>query len=193
LSKIGAACGKPHGRCKALTKEKTQSALLSEAIGPLLQGADHVDVKRVEGVLTLREFLAGLTTYDPAWIRFLYQVRAGFVRVLGMKQPRIPPAPRFTPARVPMKPGAKLSIFTVHAAKEDRFWVGHIVDEHLTAFIGVVVEPIEGPINRFHLFTIVHYNNWKGPVYFNVIRPFHHLVVWRMARAAVQPGNRAAT
>jgi hypothetical protein len=177
-----------------LKREKTQPDLLLrvDEIARLLRGADHVDVKQVEGKVTLREFLAGLTAYDPAWIRFLYQVRAGFVRVLGMKQPRIPPAPSLTPAQVPMKPGAKLSIFTVHAAKEDRFWAGHIVDEHLTAFIGVIAEPLEGPINRFHLFTIVHYNNWKGPVYFNVIRPFHHLVVWRMARAAVGHDRGAA-
>ncbi|MGE6761631.1 DUF2867 domain-containing protein [Corallococcus interemptor] len=35
-----------------------------------------------------------------------------------------------------------------------------------------------------------HYRNWAGPVYFNVIRPFHHLVVARMARhgaLAVRP------
>lgn len=177
-----------------MKRKDTQSdpLLRVDAIAPLLKGADHVDVKRVEGALTLREFLSGLTACDPAWIRFLYGVRAGFVRVLGMKQPRIPPAPRLSPAQVPMKPGAKLSIFTVHAAQEDRFWAGHIVDEHLTAFIGVVVEALGGPINRFHLFTVVHYNNWKGPVYFNVIRPFHHLVVWSVARAAVRPGRRPA-
>jgi hypothetical protein len=177
-----------------LKREEIQSIplLRIDAIAPLLRGADHVDVKRVEGEVTLRAFLAGLTAHDPAWIRFLYGVRAGFVRVLGMTQPPIPAAPRLTPAQVPMSPGAKLSVFTVYAAQEDRFWAGQIVDEHLTAFIGVVVEPLEGPINRFHLFTVVRYNNWKGPVYFNVIRPFHHLVVRSMARAAVRGGRRPA-
>jgi hypothetical protein len=162
------------------------------AIAPLLKGANHVDVKRVEGEVTLRAFLAGLTAYDPVWMRFLYQVRAGFVRLLGMRQEDLPAAPRLTAADVPMRPGEKLSIFTVHAAEEEHYWVGHIADEHLDAFIGIVAEPLENKINRFHLFTVVHYNNWKGPVYFNVIRPFHHLVVWGMARAAVRSDSQAA-
>jgi hypothetical protein len=32
---------------------------------------------------------------------------------------------------------------------------------------------------------VVHYKHWTGPVYFNLIRPFHHLVVSRMARAGL--------
>jgi uncharacterized protein DUF2867 len=31
--------------------------------------------------------------------------------------------------------------------------------------------------------TNVHYHNWAGPVYLQVIRPFHHVVVTRMAQA----------
>ena len=31
---------------------------------------------------------------------------------------------------------------------------------------------------------IVDYRHWTGPVYFNVIRPFHHLVVAAMLRSA---------
>ena len=57
-------------------------------------------------------------------------------------------------------------------------------DTHLTAYLGVVAEPIP-PDNRFHVITIVHYQRWTGPVYFNVIRPFHHLVVSKMVKAGV--------
>ncbi|MEV4094105.1 DUF2867 domain-containing protein [Streptosporangium saharense] len=32
---------------------------------------------------------------------------------------------------------------------------------------------------------VVHYHRWTGPVYFTVIRPFHHLV----ARAGVRGGR----
>jgi len=34
--------------------------------------------------------------------------------------------------------------------------------------------------------TVVRYHAWNGPVYFNMIRPFHHLVVGRMAAAGVR-------
>jgi hypothetical protein len=43
---------------------------------------------------------------------------------------------------------------------------------------------------RFHVVTIVHYNNLAGPVYFNVIRPFHHLVVKQMARRGAHGQRR---
>ena len=42
--------------------------------------------------------------------------------------------------------------------------------------------------NRFYIMTVVHYKHWTGPVYFNMIRPFHHLVVRRMALAGLK-GN----
>ncbi len=37
-------------------------------------------------------------------------------------------------------------------------------------------------INRFYVITTVFYKHWTGPVYFNYIRPFHHLVVSQMAK-----------
>lgn len=149
----------------------------------LLQGANHVDVKVVESERSLREFVAAMMGYQPGWVTFLYRVRAGFVRVLGMKQEGIPRGLRLSPAEVPMTAGEKLAFFTVHSAREDQFMVAQIQDQHLDAALGVVVEPLSGDQKRFHVLTVVHYNNWAGPVYFNVIRPFHHLVVGGMARA----------
>lgn len=65
--------------------------------------------------------------------------------------------------------------------------VAEVIDDHLTAHLGVASEPLAGGMTRFHVLTIVHYHNWAGPVYFNVIRPFHHLVVGGMAQAGVKP------
>ena len=53
-------------------------------IAPLMEGADHIDIKTVQGNLTMREFIAAFLSYQPAWITFLYHVRGGFVRLLGM-------------------------------------------------------------------------------------------------------------
>ena len=36
---------------------------LEPEIAPLLEGADYIDIKRVQGRLTMREFIAGLFTY----------------------------------------------------------------------------------------------------------------------------------
>lgn len=153
---------------------------------PLLEGANHVDIKVVEGEMTMREFIAGMFSYYPSWIKNLYRVRWGFVRLLGMKQEGIPQSShmRMRPEDVSLTPGEKATFFTVEMAEDGRFWVAGASESHLDAYLGVVVEPLaEG--NRFHVITIVHYNNWAGPVYFNVIRPFHHLVVSKMAKAGV--------
>jgi hypothetical protein len=86
--------------------------------------------------------------------------------------------------------GDEVTFFTVRLAKEEKYWVGETPeDKHLRAYFGVVVEPVAENRRRFHVVTIVHYKHWTGPVYFNLIRPFHHLVVSRMARAGVLTRN----
>jgi hypothetical protein len=89
-----------------------------------------------------------------------------------------------------MTPGSAAAFFTVRHAEEEHVWVVAVTDKHLEATLAVVVEPEPGggPRRRFHVVTLVHYRNWAGPVYFNVIRPFHHLVVGGMARNAAALG-----
>ncbi len=157
---------------------------------PLLNNIDHIDVKVIDvaaapGDMGLREFIAGMIAYNPGWIRLLYHIRAGFVRLLGMRQEGIPQAPVYRAADIPMTPGARLSFFTVDQAAEGRHWIASASESHLTAYLGVVLEP-RGPASRMHVVTLVKYNSWAGPVYFNVIRPFHHLVVRQMLRAGAQ-------
>lgn len=171
-----------------LFKSRTASPL-PEVLRPFAQGADHVDVKTVESEATLREFLAALMSYQPAWMTALYGVRAVFVRLLGMRQHGVPRPQNLRPEEIPMTPGSAASFFTVRHAEEGHVWVVSATDKHLDATLAVVMEPGGGPLRRFHVVTLVHYRNWAGPVYFNVIRPFHHLVVRGMARSAARaPG-----
>ena len=151
----------------------------------LLERANHVDVKTVESEASLREFLAGMFAYYPRWMKALYAVRWGFVRLLGMKQEGVPATVRLAPEDVPMTAGHKMAFFDVEMAAEEQYWFASAAEAHLTAYLGVVVEPLAGQNGRrrFHVLTIVHYNKWTGPVYFNVIRPFHHLVVRQMMLA----------
>ncbi|HKU40529.1 MAG TPA: DUF2867 domain-containing protein [Polyangiales bacterium] len=145
---------------------------------PLLAGADHVDVQAVSSQRGLREFIAGMMSYQPGWMSFLYKLRKLFVAMLGMRQDAVPSAPSWRPADVPMRPGEPASFFTVRASEEDRLWVVDAEERHLRATLAVV-----RAAQRFSLVTIVHYRHWTGPIYFNVIRPFHHLVIRGMARA----------
>lgn len=158
-----------------------------DALRYLLAEADHVDIKQFEADLTLRQFAAGMFNYYPSWIKALYRIRWGFVRLLGMKQSGIPDSPNLSPEDLPMEAGAMAGFFKVEAAKESEYWIASAKEKHLDAFLGLVVEPLAGATKRFHVVTIVNYQHWTGPVYFNVIRPFHHLVVRKMGQAAVRP------
>jgi len=153
-------------------------------LASLMEDADHIDIKIVEANCNMRQFIAGMFNYYPSWIKNLYRIRWGFVRLLGMKQEGIPQKMAMRPEDVAMDAGEQATIFKVSCAKEDHYWVAGASESHLTAYLGVVVEPL-ATTNRFHVITIVHYHKWTGPVYFNVIRPFHHIVVANMAKAGV--------
>ena len=155
-------------------------------LAALMEGADHVDVRTVTGTLSLRAFVASTLSYQPAWMTFLYHVRGGVVRLLGMRQDGVPQSVRFSPDDVPLEPGAEFLFFTVHSAEDDRYWIGGFVDQHLTGHVVAAVEASGDGARRLHLMTIVHYNNWAGPVYFGLIRPFHHLIVRLATNAAVR-------
>ena len=147
------------------------------AIAERLENADHVDVKTIDGEQNLREFIAGFVSYNPSWIKFLYGVRMVFVRFLGMKQEGIPQDANLKPENISFTAGDKLEFFNVIDAQEDHYYIAGAIESHLTALLAIAVEPLPNGKNRFYVTTIVHYHRWTGPVYFNVIRPFHHVVV----------------
>ena len=157
-------------------------------IARLLEGSDYVDVKTVEGKTSLSQFIASMLSYYPGWILCLYRIRALLVKLLGLYKQPIPEAlPKLGPQDVSFVVGETVTFFTVRFAEEQQFWVGETPeDKHLIAYFGVVVEPLKDNRNRFHVATIVHYKHWTGPVYFNLIRPFHHIVVSRMVHAGVK-------
>lgn len=150
----------------------------------LLDNDDHFDVKTIEGEVTLREFIVGMLGYYPTWIKALYAIRWGFVRLLGMKQDNME-IPQLSPQTLPFKKGEMATFFQVFDAEENAYWIATASDKHLDAYIVVAQETLSNGRSRFHVGTIVHYKNWAGPVYFNVIRPFHHIVVSSMMKAGV--------
>jgi hypothetical protein len=165
-----------------------------EELRVLLEGADYVSVKTFEGDVTLQEFLAGMFAYRPGLIRFLYRLRSGLVRLLGIRQQPLPEMDEWIPKEVPMLSCGNIWFFSVSLAHEDRYWIGCCPEEsHLTAFMGVVVEPLEAPRKRFHFVTIVRYKRWTGRLYFLLIRPFNWFFVNRLAHAGLAGKGVQAT
>ncbi len=146
--------------------------------------ADFKDVKIFEGHKTLRQFVASMLSYYPWWIVQLYRIRKLLVGILGLVKHDAPEElPDLQPEDVSFTPGENVTFFKVRSAQEDLFWISETPDDkHLQAYFGVIREPLNNSLNRFHVITTVYYKHWTGPVYFNLIRPFHHLVVSRMAK-----------
>ena len=165
----------------------SQYGSYTSVLQPFLAGADHVDTKRVRGAVSLERFIAGMLNYYPWWLRLLYLLRAGVVKMLGLKdQKEEAESTDFFPKKISFKPGEKVSFFTVRSAENEKFWIAETPeDKHLRAYLAILSLPSTNDSNEFQITTIVHYKHWSGPVYFNLIRPFHHLVVSRMARAGV--------
>lgn len=153
------------------------------------QNINHCDVKTIVGSVSLREFISGMLSYYPTWILFLYRIREIVVRILGLvKHDRPETLPFIRPEELSFTPGDNASFFIVRKAEEEVYWVSETpVDNHLTAFLGVVAEQLDSNRTRFHVFTTVKYIRWTGSAYFNLIRPFHHLVVSRMMKASIKP------
>lgn len=148
--------------------------------------ADHVDVKTAQGRVGLRRFLANMLSWTPGWMRLLFWLRGGLARLLGLRHENLGGLTEVAPEAVPMAPGQALKFFSVREAQEDDFWIVAAGDKHLDAWLAVLAEPLPDGLTRFHVWTVVRHRHWTGPLYFTLIRPFHHLVVAAMARAGVR-------
>jgi hypothetical protein len=113
------------------------------------------------------------------------------VHILGLVKHDAPQElPDLYPEDIDFTPDKSVTFFVVRCAKEDLYWFSETPeDKHLKAYFGVVVEPLDSKTKRFYVITVVHYKHWTGPVYFNLIRPFHHLVVSRIVRAGIKGQN----
>lgn len=156
-----------------------------QALTAFFNDVDVTDVKTIEAEVSLRSFIAGMLSYYPWWIVMLYRVREVLVRTLGLVRHEMPEeSPVIAPENLAFEPGRNATFFIVHTAREDTYWVAETPpDKHLKAYFGVAAEPLGGGRTRFHVFTTVEFLHWTGPVYYNLIRPFHHLVVSAMMRA----------
>lgn len=154
-------------------------------LADLLPTADVVDVKTVTGSVTLREFTAGSLSYKTGWIKGLWAVRTMLAKALGLKSAETPAETRLRPEDISFTPGDPLSFFTVVRGVEQHYLLLEVSDTNLVAHLAIVTDEAF-PVREFKVITLVHYRRKLGRLYFEAIRPFHHLVVNSMARAGVR-------
>lgn len=177
---------------KEISMKPLEAVASAPELAAIADTADHIHVKSVECRKNLREFLAASLSYMPGWMRFLYRVRWVFVRLLGASQDSLPSRPNIDPKDVAFAKGREASFFTVASACEERYWLGEATDKMITGYLGVFAEPLGDGANRFHIVTMVKYRHWTGRIYFAAITPFHHLVVYFMAREAAGGGAKGS-
>jgi hypothetical protein len=171
-----------------MEEESTLNPVRIPELSALLDDCDHVDIKTVESSNDLRTFIAGMLNYNPWWIASLFRVRGLFARFLGLRHEGAPGPRTWNPGDIPFEKDAPLSFFTVHETNPDRHFIAYAKDKHLIGYLAIIAEATSNARNpwRYRVVTIVKYLHWTGPVYFNAIRPFHHIVVQRMAAAGAR-------
>lgn len=163
----------------------TESFKQIEWLNEYMDGADHIDVASCEGGMALREFVAAVLSYKPAWMQVLWRVRLWLLRSLGQGESSVPEDVRFTGASLPIDPGEFAGFFKVMSSDGESHWVAACEESHLGAAIAVKAIPTGRGSQVFQVLTVVRYNNWAGPIYFNVIKPFHYLVIKAAIKHAV--------
>ncbi|TCC59526.1 DUF2867 domain-containing protein [Kribbella pittospori] len=149
----------------------------------LLPTVDEIDVKTIRGSVSLREFIAGSLGYSPLWIKGLFAAR--FAVALALRLETVaPPSRRMRPETVSFTPGDLDAFFTVERGEEDHYLLLKISDNHLIGYLAFITDNAK-PESEFTVVTLVKYLRPAGRFYYNLIRPFHHLIVLSMARAGV--------
>lgn len=155
------------------------------SINELCAVADHIDSRAFVSSRQMDDFLTRLISYKPGWLTLLYKLRGMLAGLMGLKHDELVNH-GFSVADYDFEPGGQVDFFTSVDSAANKFWIGEAGDKHLSGYIGVVAEPEQEGLNRYHVFTIVHYKHWTGPLYFNLIRPFHHLIVYFMGKYAAE-------
>lgn len=158
----------------------------------LMDGADHVDVHVMDGRGTVLGLAAGILSYRPAWMAFLWRVRVTLLRALGQGERAVPDRMVLTAETLPRTPGERVGIFAVVRTDGETHWIVEGRESHLDAAMAVCGESLPagpdgepGGRTRFSVVTVVRYHNRAGALYFNLIRPFHHLVVRAAMRSVL--------
>jgi hypothetical protein len=150
--------------------------------------SDYLDCFRL--VLPLREelsvdyLMARVFSAMPWWVRGLLSLRNALVAVFGLRTDT-GNMPREVARDVRFEAGSPGFVFAVIDRTDDEL-VMEEGDKHLD--FRVSVKKSAGPAGATvcELTTVVWYNNWLGPVYFTVVKPFHRALMRAMMHRAAR-------
>ncbi len=127
-------------------------------VGPLPSGTAHTPEWVARGLLSVR----------PVWVRILLGLRDLLVAPFGLRHGG---APRPGRTDDPVKPGERLSFYTVVSRKPDELVLA-ADDRHLQSRLVVSLSGDEVRVS-----TLVRFNNLGGRFYFFFAKPFQRIML----------------
>ncbi|WP_295938872.1 DUF2867 domain-containing protein [uncultured Alistipes sp.] len=114
---------------------------------------------------------------NPAWLRTLYKIRAMLVKPFGLKTGKDSDQHLMEQA---IRSGASYRLMSV-VEKTGSETIISLDDKHLRAYLSVYIED-----RNIQVSTLVRYHNKLGVAYFNLIRPFHTIVVRKIFKQVLK-------
>ena len=157
-------------------KVKEEQTVVTEGIKAILPKIDFADTfSTTNHTHTIAEITNLIFNTTPSWVKALFTIRNRIVGLFGLTTK--PPADYNTEYRV----GGYIGFFKIYALANNQVILG-ANDTHLN--FRAVVKNSDQTFGNIKVITLVEYNNKKGKIYMQLIKPFHKLVVKRMVKNA---------
>ena len=122
----------------------------------------------------------------PQFVETLMGLRNKMVKVAGLKTGEDQPSTRAEALnQFTGKPGEYLGLFKIYEHTDTEIILGED-DKHLDFRLSLLLTPSDSRSQKLSMTTVVTYNNWMGPLYFTVVKPFHKVIAKAMLKAIVK-------
>lgn len=159
-----------------MSKVKEEAVFISEKATHLFPKVDFADTFSTTNQKdSIEDITNQIFNTAPKWVQFLFKIRNGIVKFFGLKT-GIP-----DDYNEDFKVGGYVKFFKIYDISPNEVILG-ANDSHLN-FRAIVTDK-KTPSHNVKVTTLVEYNNKKGKIYMNLIKPFHRMVVKHMVGQA---------
>ena len=145
-----------------------------------------------EDKLTPIEVCRAFINSAPQFVETLMGLRNKIVKVAGLKTGEGHASTRAEAIeQFSGKPGDYLGPFQVYEHTEEEIILGED-DKHLDFRLSLLLTPDKPNQKKLSMTTVVTYNNWMGPIYFTVVKPFHKIIAKSMLKGIVEEINNSS-
>lgn len=153
-------------------------------VADFMPHADYQEIVSIRGDCDLESFTHGFFLSPPRWFKQLMRFRNA---VMKMVPGHVVTESSYDERRS-LKRGERIGPFETISTDAETWWAAGAAEKHLSALVVITRQPEDGTA-RFDVATLVRFHNGFGKLYFALIKPFHHLIVWAFLRKAVKTGS----